>query len=335
MAHKTNASVCNFNLGMTNRDFETIVTSVAKEIDRINMVVVDGSYVKATVKSITGITFWNFSLDFNDNGFLTGEYRIHSDNEQSDIPHSFAELIKQAIISFPSTHVAENSLPFDSKESDYHKLLINFVKSRKELEQKDEQVKIYRRKYIKAVASIPIIIAALLIIFMGVFETHRKAKPEIAMSFDSSEAKDIMLADAVNMFKNTGFTNIELRADKVLPSNENYDEGKVYSITIDGKANFKAGDKFNSDARIIITYSALKEIPFPFSAEEVVGKSKDEVVASLNDAGFLNILAFPLPNQWAFPTDTVINIFQLNSSNKIEKGVLVRPDVPLIIFYNS
>ena len=170
--------------------------------------------------------------------------------------------------------------------------------------------------------------------FSGIFQIFKNIKPEIKVNFNSSDATDKMLVDIVNMFSDTGFTNIQLKPAKELNSDKRFDEGKVKSITIDGKKNFNKGDKFKSNAKIVITYYALKEIQFPFSAEDVVGKSKDEVLALLNDAGFLNVRAFASPYQWIFPDDAAINV-QFGDSKNVEKGVLVRPDVLVIVYFNS
>ena len=69
MPRKSTAPNCNFNLGMTINDFEFIVTTIAKSNDRIEKVNVIGSQVRVTVKSLTGLSSWKFSLNFDDNGF--------------------------------------------------------------------------------------------------------------------------------------------------------------------------------------------------------------------------------------------------------------------------
>ena len=47
--------------------------------------------------SQSGISEWDFELDFNDYGKITGTYWISSDNYDSMIPETLGNLIQKAI----------------------------------------------------------------------------------------------------------------------------------------------------------------------------------------------------------------------------------------------
>ncbi len=62
----------------------------------------DGPVVYGVVQSQSGISEWNFKLDFNDYGHITGTYWLSSDNDDSNIPERFGDLIRSAINNYSS-----------------------------------------------------------------------------------------------------------------------------------------------------------------------------------------------------------------------------------------
>ena len=83
----------------TAQQFESIVRSQAKRIRRISKVSVDLNTAKVycTVESQSGISDWNFKLDFDDYGKLTGRCWWHMDNTDSNIPKRLVDLIREQI----------------------------------------------------------------------------------------------------------------------------------------------------------------------------------------------------------------------------------------------
>lgn len=78
---------------LSEYEFEYIVKNAAKRIKRIEHVSVDGATVECRVISQSKITYWTFTLDFNDRGKLTGKYCIFSENEDSQIPRAVGSVI--------------------------------------------------------------------------------------------------------------------------------------------------------------------------------------------------------------------------------------------------
>ena len=70
-----------FPYNLTEAEFKQIATSVAKPIKRLVKVTVKNQFVRGTVRTQSGINTWEFTIDFNDYGTLTGEYWIrHNEN---------------------------------------------------------------------------------------------------------------------------------------------------------------------------------------------------------------------------------------------------------------
>ncbi len=89
---------CMYNQYISQYDFEQIVFQCVKHIRRKIHVNISNAIVYGSVESQSGLTTWNFELDFNDWGNLTGAYWFRSDNNRSLIPRKLADSISQEII---------------------------------------------------------------------------------------------------------------------------------------------------------------------------------------------------------------------------------------------
>ncbi|WP_288920921.1 hypothetical protein [uncultured Bifidobacterium sp.] len=115
-------SPLSLNNGITLNEFVSMANHIASRTKRITCITVDGLVIHATVQSQSHLTEWNFSVDFNDYGHLTGKYWLSSDNDDSIIPQWFADKLSTAIkgklpkqnISAPNINVTT-----PSKKSNY------------------------------------------------------------------------------------------------------------------------------------------------------------------------------------------------------------------------
>ena len=105
---KRKQTSCNFSDGISEKDFKWIVAKSGKNIKRLTDLTTAGPVVFGTVWAQSGISKWNFTIDFNDYGHLTGKYWISSNNSDSDIPSVLAKRIKDGIQNF-DRFKAENS----------------------------------------------------------------------------------------------------------------------------------------------------------------------------------------------------------------------------------
>lgn len=88
---------CNFNDKITEDEFKSIVEVACNSIKRVIEVSVEGPIVNAAVRSQSGISNWQFKIDFNDYGNITGKYWLTNENSDSQIPSVAAERIKEEI----------------------------------------------------------------------------------------------------------------------------------------------------------------------------------------------------------------------------------------------
>ena len=115
---------CFFEDGISQADFNAAVYRAGKGIKRLIRLSTDGPIIHGTVQSQSGISTWDFTLDFNDYGHITGKYWISSNNETSDIPSVIAKRIQKEIQNFYHTFNSSFSYnhSFDSMENDQDKV---------------------------------------------------------------------------------------------------------------------------------------------------------------------------------------------------------------------
>ena len=87
-----------YDEGVSESEFTEIVMKAKREIPRIKSVAIEGFVVRIEVKSMTGITIWTATIDFNDFGHLTGWYKVHSENDDSKIPQAFAREVNESVL---------------------------------------------------------------------------------------------------------------------------------------------------------------------------------------------------------------------------------------------
>ena len=92
---RTSISISYTNL-LPKELFEKIVIEEAKKIKRLYARVSNG-IVYGEVKSVSGLSSWSFSLDFNDYGRISGKYWVHSENKDSTIPSVFGRNIQNSL----------------------------------------------------------------------------------------------------------------------------------------------------------------------------------------------------------------------------------------------
>lgn len=92
---------CFFNDGISQQEFRVITKRAGRHINRLVDLTINGPIVHGTVRSLTGLTNWDFTIDFNDYGHLTGTYWIFTENSDSQIPYLLANQIQTDIINFP------------------------------------------------------------------------------------------------------------------------------------------------------------------------------------------------------------------------------------------
>ena len=88
---------CTFDGRITKEDFSLIAKKACKSVKRVSSFSVEGPVISAIVRSQSGISSWNFTIDFNDYGNITGKYWINKENSDSKIPLVIAQRMQEEI----------------------------------------------------------------------------------------------------------------------------------------------------------------------------------------------------------------------------------------------
>lgn len=256
---KRQATPCKFMDGITYEDFEKIAQKAGDCIKRIKKVSIHGAVIYCTVESQTGYSDWNFFVDFNDWGHITGTYWICSENFDSNIPQCFGNKVSGNIqqilwdrrICLPKYYEYVN----DNKDLGTPSGLSYFEKGCKKN-------------------------------WRGNAFIHEQ---KIASKFDSQALLGEHIYLVISMLKSNGFNNI-----KSIPIKDVGQKSKKYifeveQVVINGISFFEIGDLFAESSTVIITYHAKQEITVPYSLNYFKKKNYITVGKQLQDMGFSNI----------------------------------------------
>lgn len=234
---KRKSCVYQFDQGLSEDEFHSIVYSCVKKIKRIEKVEIDGLKISCIATSQSGITQWSFLLDYNDYGKLTGKCYLESKNGDSNIPERLNVLINEKLEEY-----IENLQQIEDSAEDG-----------KTSSQKKKKIK-------KDKSWIAIIICTVIVLgfpfgMMLKFEVEEK----IAISEGKINAgfyKDLIGEDYKTVqahFDSAGFTEVEL-----IDLNDSgiffWKDGKVDSISISGNNAFESTDWFKPDSKVVISY---------------------------------------------------------------------------------
>ena len=109
---------CGFNDGISKKEFEIIVKLALKDITRIKKIIIRDTWVYCMVSSRTNLSTWEFSIDYNDYGHITGNYWLENSNSDSGLPRYIANQISDMIKRYPECLMENYDTIQSSKKTD-------------------------------------------------------------------------------------------------------------------------------------------------------------------------------------------------------------------------
>ena len=324
---------------LTQEQFEEIAKASIKPMKKkfANYGVVDGKFY-GTVISQSGISEWDFVVDFNDFGKLTGEYWLQSENDDSTIPRRVAETIRYAICEI----LAENSSqPYSVVEKVYSKeenVLIT-----EETDDKEETIQIKTpRKPIKpswASRHKGFIFIAILISIALMFGSY--AYYEYQKLIPIGYKKDALLGleynTVVEMLENSGFIYVTTEDISDLSLDEESNANLVTDIRLDEKPTFNEDTKYAYDKHIEVVYHSLKLSSVPITSKEAKGTNYTDVADKFKDAGFINVktnVIYDIITGWV-TEDGEVKSVTINGDEDFDTYDEYRPDAEVVITYHT
>ena len=299
-----------FDYGVSRELFEETAIRVGKRTKRVKSIILtDDDILVGTCVSESGNSEWNFALVFDDFGHFTGEYRILSGNDQSEIPKRVGDAIKFQLK--PYVHVP-NSLRL-KVECFLHKVVVVFA-----------------------------IIGVVALVVVGLraayeFGGWAPIPVTIDAGISSSDCIGKNYEDTIDDLVEAGFkrSNIDAKPIYDLNSKSPIPEGSLASIYIDGVSGFASDDKFPPSSKITIAYHVYERVAVPISASDAKGMKYYDLVNQLEKAGFFNIDLVPVDDWLVSIREDNVKEISINGQTDFEKDYVYSADSPIIIRYHA
>ena len=86
---------------ISEEQFDIFAKRAGKKIRRVTDITTENYTVYGTVQSQSGMSEWDFRIEFGYNGDCSDKYWVYSDNDDSEIPNRVARIILEMIRAFP------------------------------------------------------------------------------------------------------------------------------------------------------------------------------------------------------------------------------------------
>lgn len=332
---------CYFNDGISKEQFDVIVKRASKHIKRLTKLTVDGAIVHGTVRTQSGLSEWNFEIDFNDYGHITGRYWISSDNSDSNIPSHIADNITKMIHLFPEGfgNISSSKYTNHSKSEDDEKQeRIRLEKTKQQIQsfKKVKKCSFLKKHWKGLVFSIITLFCTCICISVLGYKYYESQK-NIEIGVSSASVIGSNYEQVIGELKSRGFTNIVTYPVSDLELEDAELEYTVEGINIHGKDIFESYFEYPYDTRIEITYHVVKNVFIPVSAKAAKKMLFNELEALIREAGFVNInfqVEYDLITGW-ITEDGLIKSVTINGEDDFEENSEYRPDAEIVITYHT
>lgn len=251
------AMPCFFCDGMSQEDFEALAQTAAKRIKRIRTISVRGAKVYATVESQTGLSDWDFNVDFNNWGHITGTYWTYTENDDSSIPKHYGSILSSLVHDF----LREHGISLED--------FSDAVDDNKQLETSEAFNTNYKEHLMQR-------------LFKKGYRTIHIERPSIYYQGEHLYA-------VLSLFKQYGFVNIRCEPIADVDDKNAFYIFEVDKISIAETDDFKCGYAFPHNAEVIIYFHSKRRITMPVSVGKLKRKNYIQVGDYLQELGFTQI----------------------------------------------
>lgn len=298
---------CFFNDGLISSDFVEIAERAGRKIKRIKSVSIIGAVIYCNVESQTGYSDWDFSVDFNDWGHVTGTYWTQTDNDDSSIPHHFGHMVSGWIHDF----YRERDISLRD--------LSDYVDNNKDLETPTGLNYIYKEKFLDRL-----------------FGNKNKS---VTISYGTDDLIGEHLYPVISILKATGFKNIKTFSVKDINDRTPGYYYQVEQVLISGSGFFEYGMCFPENTEVLITYHEKQVIRMPYSEGELKRGNYVSVGDMLQELGFTQIYERKIEDLvtgWIVQEGSVERVLLNGEDEKpIVKNVSYEYDQKIVICYHT
>lgn len=253
----------------------------------------------------------------------SSSYDCDDDDEEDDEPY----------YETPPTRVKEPTW-FDQKRAERERKLAEKERIRQEnIEKRRQKRKAFYKKHWKGIFLFFVLLG---LAGFGAYK-YQEFQKGIEVGFSEDDIIGLNYEDAISTIKESGFTNVYAHAEYDLGIEDIKKEYIVTDASIRGDSSFEDEDKYPYDARVELIYHVVKSIPIPVSAKDGRKMLCDELVSTLEEAGFVNITTEAdrdLITGWITKEGSVEEI-SIGGDTKFSQNASFRPDVEIVITYHA
>lgn len=253
----------------------------------------------------------------------SSSYDCDDDDEEDDEPY----------YETPPTRVKEPTW-FDQKRAERERKLAEKERIRQEnIEKRRQKRKAFYKKHWKGIFLFFVLLG---LAGFGAYK-YQEFQKGIEVGFSEDDIIGLNYEDAISTIKESGFTNVYAHAEYDLGIEDIKKEYIVTDVSIRGDSSFEDEDKYPYDARVELIYHVVKSIPVPVSAKDGRKMLCDELVSTLEKAGFVNITTEAdrdLITGWITKEGSVEEI-SIGGDTKFSQNASFRPDVEIVITYHA
>ena len=304
---KRKATPCFFKDGISAEEFKKIALHVGEKHRRVKNISVKGPVIYCTVESQTGNSNWDFNVDFNNWGHITGTYWSQTDNNDSSIPKHYGDMVAEEIHDFLLSHsiILEDFSYYVNANKD--------LGTPQGLEYKEEKSLISRM--------------------------IEKQRNSITLRNALSELLHEHLYPIISKLKAWGFKNIKTVPINDVNAHNNNFVFEVEQIVISGAGVFKQWDRVEETAEVVITYHEKQYIAMPFSERELKRMYYAHAGDLLVEKGYPNIYEEKIEDLvtgWLIKDGTIEKILvDGKEETPIKKGANYPYDTKIVIYYHT
>lgn len=302
--HKRRETPCLFMDGISHDEFTDIANQCGNKIKRVKKVNVRGPVVFCTVESQSGYSEWDFKVDFNDWGHITGTYWPQTDNDDSSIPKIYGHMMSELI----HTLLEEKGVQLED--------LSDFVDDNKDLGTDQALNHHIKTGFLKKVFG----------------------KTDIvSVGRDSEILIGEHIYPVISILKERGFKKIKSVPIKDVDDKSSKYTYQVEKIIISGTESLDADDCFSADSEVMLIYHTKKEIELPVFNAYLRRKNYIEVSTQLQSLGFSEINEKPiydLTTGWLVKDSSVEKV-TIGGHESFMKGDIFEYDAEIVIYYHT
>ena len=297
---------CSFKDGLPFEIFEKMAIHASKKIKRINNISVNGCIIYCNVESQTGCSDWDFSVDFNDWGHLTGTYWIKTDNNDSLIPEHYGKIV--------SGWIHDHYNKYGISLLDFS----DFVDRNTDLETDKGLNYAYKENFLKRIFG---------------------NSNNLVINYGTCDVVGEHLYPVISMLRESGFKNIKTSSVKDINDKTPGYPYQVEQVVINGTTYFENGMSFQNNSKVLITYHEKQVIRMPFSQDEMRRKNYIYVGDKLEECGFTQIYERKIEDLvtgWIIKDGSVeMIILDDDETRPIEKNAVYDYDQKIVIGYHT